>query len=112
MRGEAELAGEFAHLVVVVGRVEAEALRLLVGRLGPVYWDRLERRAGEEVVVAVGALSGDPDRDTAALDEERSLRPLFALSVGLGPVWLPPSGALVIAPSIASHSHSIPLRSS
>ena len=112
MRGEAELVGELAHLAVVVGRVEAEALRPLAGRGGPCYRDRLERRAGEEVVVAVGALVGDPNRDAFAFGEERSLRPFFALSVGLGPVWLPPSGAFVIAPSIASHSHSIPLRSS
>ena len=112
MRREAELAGKLTHLVVVVGRVEAEALRPLVCRFGSFYRDRLERRAGEEVVVAVGALVGDPDRNAFAFGEERPLRPLFALSVGLAPVWLPPSGALVIAPSIASHSHSIPLRSS
>ena len=112
MRREAKLVRELAHLAVVVGGVEAEAVRLLVGRGGPFYRDRLERRAGEEVVVTVGALVGDPDRDALALGEERSFRPLFALSVGLGPVWLPPSGAFVIAPSIASHSQSIPLRSS
>ena len=40
------------------------------------------------------------------------MRSFLALSVGLGPVWAPPSGALVIAPPIASHSQSIPVRSS
>ena len=112
MRGEAELAGQLVDLVVVVGRVEAQALRTRQGRLGPLDRDRLERRASEQVVVAVGACVGYPDRDAATLCEERSFRPLLALSVGLGPVLAPPSGALVIAPSIASHSQSIPARSS
>ena len=110
VRGEAELAGEFLHLVVVVGRVEAETLRTAPGRLGTRDRDRLDRRPGKEMIVSVGALVGYPDRDAATLGEERSFRPLFALSVGFGPVWPPPSGALVIAPSIASHSHSIPVR--
>src|SRR6202043_2645291 len=33
-------------------------------------------------------------------------------SVGLGPVAAPPKGALVIAPSMDCHSHSMPTRSS
>ena len=110
MRGEAELAGELAHLVVVVGRVEAETLRTSPGRLGTFDRDRFDRRPGEQMIVAVGAFAGYPDRDAATLGEKRSFRPLFALSVGFGPVWAPPRGALVIAPSIASHSHSIPVR--
>jgi hypothetical protein len=112
VRGEAELAGERAHLVVVVRRVEAEALRPLLGRPGAFDRDRLDRRPGKQMVVAIGALVGYPERDAAALGEDAPFRPLFALSVGFGPVWPPPSGALVIAPSIASHSHSIPARSS
>jgi hypothetical protein len=112
VRGEAELAGEFVDLVVVVGRVEAQALRTPPGRLGPRDRDRLDRRSSKQMIVAVGARVGYPDRDAATLGKERSFRPFLALSVGLGPVLAPPSGALVIAPSIASHSQSIPLRSS
>ena len=112
VRAETELAGELLDLVVVVSRVEAQTLWTLPGRLGPFDRDRLERRAGEQVVVAVGARLGYPDRDAATLREERPFRPLLALSVGLGPVLAPPSGALVIAPSIASHSQTIPARSS
>ena len=48
----------------------------------------------------------------AASRENRALRPLLALSVGFGPVFGPPSGALVIAPSAASHDQSIPTTSS
>jgi len=58
--------------------------------------------------VAVGTVVRQPERDPSRLAEKRTFRPLFALSVGLGPVFAPPSGALPIAPSAASHSQSIP----
>lgn len=112
VRGERELVGEFADLLVVVGGVEAEPLRELWCRLGPLDRDAFERGAGELVVVQVRARWRDPDRDALALGEERSLRPFLALSVGFGPVSSPPSGALPSAPSIANHSHSIPYLSS
>ena len=108
VRGEAELFEQLAHLVVVVAAVEAEPLRLLGCRLGPLDRDRLDRRACQLEVVAVRARRADPDRDALALGEQRSFRPFLALSVGFGPVSSPPSGALPSAPSSASHSHSIP----
>ena len=49
-----------------------------------------------------------PDRDPRSLAENRTFRPFLALSVGLGPVFGPPNGALVIAPSAASQAQSIP----
>ena len=106
--GEAELREQLAHLAVVVGLVEADSLRLFGRGLRPLDRDRLERDAGELVVVQVRAGVLDPDRDPFPFGEEASFRPLFARSVGLGPVFARPSGAFVIAPSIASHSHSIP----
>lgn len=106
--GERELLGEFADLLVVVGGVEAESLWSLRRRLGPLDRDALDGGAGELVVVQVRARRRDPERDALTLGEERSLRPFLALSVGFGPVSSPPSGALPSAPSIASHSHSIP----
>lgn len=105
---ERELGGELADLLVVVGGVEAEPLRDLRCRLGPLDRDALERVAGELVVVQVRARWRDPDRDALTLGEERSFRPFLALSVGFGPVSSPPRGAFPSAPSIASHSHSIP----
>jgi len=110
--GEAELGGEFAHLVVVVAAVEAETLWLLRRRLGSFDRDALDRGAGELEVVQVRSGRFDPDRDALALTEEAPFRPFLALSVGFGPVCSPPSGALPSAPSIASHSHSIPTCSS
>lgn len=106
--GEAELVEQLAHLVVVVAAVEAQTLRRGKRRLGPLDRNRLERRACQLEVVAVRARGADPDRDALALGEERSFRPFFALSVGFGPVSSPPNGAFPSAPSIASHSHSIP----
>ena len=108
--GEAELGAELVDLGIVVALVQAEPLRPLRPRLRPGDRDRLERGAGELVVVQVRAGVLDPDRDPFPFAEEAPFRPLFARSVGFGPVWAPPSGAFVIAPSIASQSHSIPLR--
>jgi hypothetical protein len=103
---------ELAGLDVVVGLVQADALRRLKRRCGPLDRDRVERRLQQLVVIAVGALVIEPDRDPGALREDRSLRPLLALSVGFGPVLGPPKGALPIAPSAASQAQSIPTTSS
>jgi len=62
--------------------------------------------------VAVGAVVRQPDRDPLSLAEKRTFRPLFALSVGLGPVFAPPSGAFPIAPSAASQAQLMPTTAS
>ncbi len=105
---EAELGGQFVHLAVVVALVQAETLGLGLGRVQSFDQDLFERRAEELEVVDVSARELEPERDAAAFAEERALRPLLARSVGLGPVWAPPSGAFPSAPSQESHSHSIP----
>src|SRR5205807_6864092 len=73
--GEAELAGEFADLVVVVALVQAEVLRVRFARLGPLDRDRLERLPAQLEVVAVGALVADSERDPLAFGEEAAFRP-------------------------------------
>jgi hypothetical protein len=110
--GESELVSEVAHLVVVVATVETEIVRPAPRWLGPLDRDRFDRRAAKLEVVQVRTRRRDPERDALALGEERSFRPFLALSVGLGPVSSPPNGAFPSAPSIASHSHSIPCLSS
>ena len=110
--GEAELSGELVHLGVVIALVQTEPLRLLGRRLRPLDRDRFEGGAGELEVVQVRTRRCDPERDALTLREEAPFRPFLALSVGFGPVFSPPSGALPSAPSSASHSHSIPCRSS
>ena len=110
--GEAELRGERVDLGEVVALVQAEPLRGRRRRLRALDGDRLDGGAGELEVVQVGARRRDRERDALALGEEAPFRPFLALSVGLGPVCSPPSGALPSAPSIASHSHSMPDASS
>jgi hypothetical protein len=108
VRREPGADDEVAAFAVVVGLVETEPLRRLRSWRRALDRDRVERRLQQLVVVAVGAVVCQPDRDPAALAENRTFRPFFALSVGFGPVLGPPSGALVIAPSAASHDQSMP----
>lgn len=108
VRCETELVGELVDLGIVVAAVEAEPLRRARCRRRSLDRDRLERGAAELEVVQVRAGRRDPERDALTLGEQRALRPFLALSVGFGPVSSPPNGALPSAPSIASHSHSIP----
>ena len=112
VRGEPVGADQFARVGVVIGPIKTDALRLRRGRLGPLDRDRVERALQQLVVVAVGALVLEPDRDTLAFAEDRPVRPFLALSVGLGPVFGPPKGALVIAPSAESQAQSIPTTAS
>lgn len=92
----------------VVALVQAETLGVGLGWFGTLDRDRVERLLQQLVIVAVRAVVSEPDRDPTRLDEERALRPPLARPVGLGPVFDPPSGALLIAPSAASHDQSIP----
>ena len=108
VRRESVGAEQLERVGVVVGPVEADALRLLLGRGGPLERDRLERALQQLVVVALGALVIEPDRGSLPFAEERPFRPLPVLSVGFGPVFGPPKGALVIAPSAANQAQSIP----
>jgi len=101
-----------ADFLIVVSLVEADALRALRRRLGALDRDRVQRALQQLVIVAVRAVVIEPDRDARTLAEDRALRPPLALSVGFGPVFGPPSGALVIAPSAARNDQSIPTFSS
>jgi hypothetical protein len=58
-----------ADFLVVIGPVQAEALRLLRGWLGSLDRDRVERAFQQLVVVAVRAVVIEPDRDARALRE-------------------------------------------
>jgi len=103
---------EVADLAVVVRAVEADPLRRTGRRGRSLDRDRVERVLQELVIVAVRAVVREPDRDPCRVREDRALRPLLALSVGFGPVFGPPNGAFVIAPSAAKKDQSIPTCSS
>jgi hypothetical protein len=109
---EPEFGHELVHLGEVVALVQAEPLRARGRGLRSLDRDRLQGRPAELEVVQIRAGRFDAERDALTLGEERSFRPFLALSVGLGPVRSPPKGAFPSAPSIASHSHSIPFASS
>ncbi len=112
VRGEVIVGEQVADLGVVIGLVQADAVWLLGRGVGPLDRDRVQRAFQQLVIVAVGAVVVEPDGDPRTLREDRSFRPFLALSVGLGPVLGPPSGAFPIAPSPASHDQSIPTASS
>lgn len=112
VRCEVAILEQLADDREVVGLVEADALRALLGGFGTLDRNRVERPLQQEMVVAVGAVVIESDRYSRSLDEERALRPPLALSVGLGPVFGPPRGAFVIAPSAASQDQSMPTCSS
>lgn len=67
VRREVVVIDQLADFGVVVGLVQAEALRLLFGRLRALDRDRVKRRLQQLVIVAVGALVIEPDRDPGAL---------------------------------------------
>src|SRR2546423_14784431 len=67
----------------------------MVGRTSFISW-----RCAPSIVSPIGT----PCPSVSTL----RLTPLLPRSVGLGPVFSPPKGALVIAPSIESHCQSIP----
>src|SRR5271170_6519223 len=112
VRRELVVADQLADFGVVIGLVQADALRLLGRRLRALDRDRVQRPLQQLVVVAVRAVVIEPDRDPRSLGEDRALRPPLALSVGFGPVLEPPSGALLIAPSADRNDQSMPTASS
>src|SRR5215213_1766083 len=78
VRGEAELRGEGARLVVVEPLVEAEVLGTAARRPGPSDRDGLKGGAHQLVVVAVGPVDGRPERHAAAVGQHRALHPALA----------------------------------
>ena len=108
MRHEPLRDHRLARGVVVLAAVQAQALRLIIGGDWTVDLGGGDRVVQQLHVMAVRALVREPDRDPCGVREDRALGPLLALSVGFGPVFEPPSGALVIAPSAARNDQSMP----
>jgi len=112
MQRESEHAGETADEAEVVALVEAHALA--------VVWPGRGRRIGmlfhgvreELAVISIRGSDDETDRDPRDRRSGGALGAAFARSVGLGRFFSPPSGALVMAPSIASQRQSTPFVSS
>jgi hypothetical protein len=110
--GEPELGEQVADLVNVIAFLEAHLLGrsevgsgCAIGILG-------NGRSGHLEVMAIGAFDGEVNGDAAACGEDTPCgADLPAVNRMLAHLFLP-RGALVIAPSIASQSPSIPLKTS
>src|SRR5215210_7674535 len=89
MQGEAELLGQGTRLVVVEAFVEAEVLRAAARRPGALDRDGLQRLPHQLMVVAVGPVDGRPERDAAAVGQQRTLDPALAAVGGVGAGFSP-----------------------
>src|SRR5215210_7173807 len=89
VQGEAELLGQGARLVVVEALVEAEVLRAATRRPGASDRDRAEGSAHQLVVIAVRPVDRRPERDAAAVGEQRTLDPALAPVGGVGAGFSP-----------------------
>lgn len=117
--GEAIIVGDLAWPVIVVAFVQAQVLRFVGGGLGAGRLDGVKGVFQQLEVDHVGASDSDSDREGEGEGEATAIgqqRPLGASLATVGRVgagfFSPPSGALVIAPSTASHSQSMPTRPS
>jgi hypothetical protein len=70
VRREAVLRDSATGFLVVVGLVQADALRLLRGRLGTLNRDRVEGAFQQLMVVAVRTVVVEPDRYPRTLRED------------------------------------------
>src|SRR5262245_40008760 len=111
--GEPELGEQVADLVEVIAFIQAHPLRPSRGWLWPRDRDTSNGLSGHLEVITIGAFHGEPNGDAAAFGEDAPFGADLP-AVGRIPAHLfpPPSGALVIAPSIASHSQSMPFKAS
>ena len=96
----------------VIPLIQAHPVRGVVWRSRPTDRATVQRLFQQSGVVTVRAVGGYRDRDAPRVDEDRPFRPLLPRSVGFAPVFSPPNGAFVVAPSAASHCQSIPTISS
>src|ERR671924_1348737 len=93
VRREAELLRDLLHLIVGVAPVQAEALRRLRGRVGPLDGDTFQRLPDHLHVGEIGAVDGQADRDAVRLDQQAALGPeLGAVGRVFAGLFPPPAG--------------------
>jgi hypothetical protein len=118
MQGEAKLCGEGTRRVIVKPLVETEMLGLTACRSGPSHRDGLQGLAHQLMVVAIGAADHHPERETAAVGQQRAFDPALTAIRGIAAGFPPhpaapcPPELVEGAPSNASQLHSIPFRAS
>src|SRR6266508_817227 len=102
----------FSAFRVIVPFVRTQILFLFLRRLGPFDHDGIQRLRQQFHVVPVGASHHERDRYPFPLCQETPLRPSLPTVGRVRSGGAPPSGAFVMAPSILSHFHSKPCKSS
>src|SRR5882724_1338420 len=110
--GEPKLGQQLAHFVEVIALIQAHALWLLWGRRRARERDTGARLLDHLEVIPIGPLNGDPQGDAAAVGEHAPFGPELPAVGRILTHLFPPRGALVITPSMASHSQSMPCKAS
>lgn len=113
VRRVAPLANRAIDRLTRVALVETEILRGLQSGLRALDWDGIQGLGDKLLIRHIGTFDGHGQGDATAIDQCRALHAQFA---AIGRVFAgffsPPSGDLVIAPSILCHFQSIPFNSS
>ena len=112
VRGEANFAHGRAHFFIIIAFIQAHALRSLLRRRRSLHDDALDGRRRQFHIVAIGSINRHADGDAMPLVQQRSLDARVPAVGRIGAGFLPPSVALVIAPSMLSKSQSTPFGSS
>src|SRR5262245_29969359 len=109
MGREAKLRQQFPHFVIVIPFVQTHPLRGLGRWVGPLYGDAFNGLPSQLEIIPIRAIHGQTDGHAMAVGEDAAFGADFAAIRGvLAHLFPPPRGALVIAPSMANHSQSIP----
>jgi hypothetical protein len=90
--GETEFLGDLLYFVISVAQIQAQPLRLLGRWLGPLDRDAFQGFFDHLHVGSVGAVHGQSDRDTLALDQQAAFGALLGAVGGIFPGFFPPRG--------------------
>jgi hypothetical protein len=98
---------QFAHLIKVIALVQAQALRILQSRQLTLYHQSSQGCLCQFHIVSVGPIHRNGHRYAMRLGQQTALDAAFAAIRKVEAGFFPPSGALVMLPSSASHDQSI-----
>lgn len=108
VRRKAKRLDQCSNLVVVIAFVQAHSLRGALCRRRSSGRKGFERRTHQLHVMTVGSVDGHSQRNALGIGQQAALDALLAAIRRVGTRFFEPArGALVMAPSIASHDQSI-----
>src|SRR5215210_128563 len=102
----------FPSRLFIVALVQTQMLRSLLGGLGTLHHDGLQRGFEQLEVGYVRPGYYHRKRSSVGLNQKGALHPILTSISGIGTYEVPPKRALPIAPSAACHSKSTPPSSS